>query len=109
MPRTIESVSSAPTFFSVIDFGIEVFKEKIPGNGEDSFLYMFTPNSGIVGVFDGCGGSGAKKYEKYQGKTGAYMASRVVSGATRDWFIGPSGEIGGSKRDLTSFKLRVEF
>lgn len=87
MPRLTEKTESAPNTLSVIDFGIEVFKEKIPDNGEDSYLYMFNPNSCVVGVFDGCGGSGAKKYEKYRGKTGAYMASRVVSAATRDWFI----------------------
>ena len=75
------------TFYSVLDFGLEVFKEKIEQNGEDSYLYVFSPESGIAGVFDGCGGSGAKRYEKFRNKTGAYMSSRVTSGATRDWFL----------------------
>lgn len=87
MPRLAGKSESSPNLLSIIDFGLEVFKEKIPNNGEDSYLYLLSPSNGIVGVFDGCGGSGAKKYDKYQGKTGAYMASRVVSGATRDWFI----------------------
>ena len=75
------------TFYSVLDFGFEVFKEKIEQNGEDSYLYVFAPESGVAAVFDGCGGSGAKRYEKFRNKTGAYMSSRVTSGATRDWFL----------------------
>lgn len=73
-------------FRSALDFVINVFQEKIPGKGEDSILYSFSRSGGIVGVFDGCGGSGAKKYEKYGGHTGAYMASRVVCGAVKDWY-----------------------
>lgn len=87
MSRLNRKTEQAPVLLSAIDFGMEIFKEKILDNGEDSYLYVFTPNKGVVGVFDGCGGSGARRYEKYQGKTGAYMASRVVSGAARDWFI----------------------
>ena len=106
MPRTGQKTEPAPNILSAVDFGIEVFKEKIPDNGEDSYLYMFTPNSCIVGVFDGCGGSGAKKYEKYQGKTGAYMASRVVSGATRDWFIDAIN--GVSSNDVLGLKKKIK-
>ncbi len=71
---------------SLLDFCIEVFKEKIDGKGEDSFYYSALPGKALFGVFDGCGGSGARRYEKLQGRTGAYMASRVASGATKDWF-----------------------
>lgn len=74
-------------FLSELDFGLEVFKEKIPGSGEDSYLYCFREGGGIAGVFDGCGGSGARRYEKFGGKTGAYIASRVVSETVRDWFL----------------------
>ena len=87
MPSKQKTTKTESTLLSLLDFGFEVFKEKIPNNGEDSYLYTLEPFGAIVGVFDGCGGSGAKRYEKYQGKTGAYMASRVVSGATRDWFF----------------------
>lgn len=76
----------AKSFFSVLNFEISVHEEKIRGNGEDSFLFSFNNDGGIIAVFDGCGGSGARKYSNYQNKTGAYMASRVVSGAARDWF-----------------------
>lgn len=86
MPRADKKNEFSFDFLSAIDFGIEVFMEKKPGNGEDSFLYSYDRKGCIVGVFDGCGGSGAKKYEKFRGKTGAYMASRVVAGATKDWF-----------------------
>lgn len=75
------------SFYTALDFGFEIFKEKIEHNGEDSYLYLFAPDSGVAAVFDGCGGSGAKRYEKYRNKTGAYMSSRVTSGATRDWFL----------------------
>lgn len=75
------------SFLSEMDFGIEIFKEKIPDNGEDSYIYHFDNRGGIVGVFDGCGGSGAKRYEKYKCKTGAYMASRAVGCAAKDWFL----------------------
>lgn len=75
---------------SVLDFCVEVFKEKIDGKGEDSFYYSAIPEKAVFGVYDGCGGSGARRYEKLQSRTGAYMASRVVSGATKDWFDAPS-------------------
>ncbi len=106
MSRLGQKTNSAPNILSDVDFGLEVFKEKIPDNGEDSYLYMFTPDRCIVGVFDGCGGSGAKKYEKFQGKTGAYMASRVVSGAARDWFI--ESIKGVSSYDVLGLKKKIQ-
>ncbi len=74
------------SFLNVLNFGIDVHEEKIIGNGEDSFLFSFSHDSGIIGVLDGCGGSGARKYPNYQNKTGAYMASRAASGAIIDWY-----------------------
>ena len=71
---------------SVLDFCIDVYKEKIDGKGEDSYFYSVSDEKAVFGVFDGCGGSGARRYEKLQGRTGAYMASRVISGAVKDWF-----------------------
>ncbi len=73
-------------FASIVDCPIECCQEKIVNNGEDSYFFSLNNMAGIVGVFDGCGGSGAKKYPKFRGKTGAYMASRVVAGAAKDWF-----------------------
>lgn len=54
--------------------------------GEDSFYCAQRKSSAIVSVFDGCGGLGAKKYETFQKHTGAYIASRSVSGAVHDWY-----------------------
>lgn len=77
---------SRQSMLSVLDFCIEVYKEKIEGKGEDSFYYSAMPEKAVFGVYDGCGGSGARRYERLQNRTGAYMASRVISGATKDWF-----------------------
>lgn len=63
-----------------------VFKEKIEGLGEDSFCYAVNENGTMLGVFDGCGGAGAKEYLAFGNKSGAYMASRAVAGAARNWF-----------------------
>lgn len=54
--------------------------------GEDCFYCKESRLSAIVSVCDGCGGLGAHKYESFQGHTGAYIASRAVSGAIRDWY-----------------------
>ena len=55
--------------------------------GEDSFFCATDEGCALVGVFDGCGGLGARRYEKFDGHTGAYIASRAVSGAVHDWFF----------------------
>ena len=55
-------------------------------NGEDSWFGALGENSAIAAVFDGTGGLGANRYRNFSGKTGAYIASRVVSGAVCDWY-----------------------
>lgn len=80
---TGDTVSKAATTF---DFGIEAYTEKIPGHGEDAYVYSLHDNSSVVGVFDGCGGSGAKSYARVGNKTGAFLASRIAAVATLDWF-----------------------
>lgn len=66
---------------------VQVFSKPVRENlGEDSFFCAQRENSAIVSVFDGCGGLGARKYEVFQGHTGAYIASRSVSGAIHDWY-----------------------
>jgi len=74
------------SLLETIDFHIYVYKEMIDENGEDSGFYGFTDKHALMSVFDGCGGLGAKKYNNFQNKTGAYMASRAASGATKTWF-----------------------
>lgn len=48
-------------------------------NGEDSYSIRTFPNGCYMGVFDGCGGIGAQRYEKAGGKTGAFLASRAAA------------------------------
>ena len=63
-----------------------VHGEKIPGKGEDSFLLSVNERAGLAAVFDGCGGSGARVYKDLGGKTGAYIAARVLSDTMCGWF-----------------------
>lgn len=63
-----------------------VAEEMVKHNGEDSFCYKIDNDDFLIASFDGLGGSGAKKYENYSGKTGAYIASRAVSGVVELWF-----------------------
>lgn len=63
-----------------------VAEEMIENNGEDCFYYDVLGDDFIIAAFDGCGGSGAKKYANYSGKSGAYIASRAVCGGVATWF-----------------------
>lgn len=63
-----------------------ITEEMISGHGEDSFFCAQNNHSAIVSVFDGCGGLGSMTYPGFQGHSGAYIASRVVSGAVHDWY-----------------------
>ena len=72
--------------YSGLDCMFHVAQEKIPENGEDSFCYKIAEDSILLGTFDGCVGSGAKKYDVYRQKTGAYIGARAVSGAVQSWF-----------------------
>ncbi len=60
--------------------------EMIEKNGEDSYIYTMREKLGLLGVFDGCGGIGSRKYETYGQKTGAYLASHVAAELTASWF-----------------------
>lgn len=54
-----------------------VDKAKIEGKGEDAAAFYFSrPDIHYIGVYDGCGGAGAKKYRDM---TGAYIASRYAA------------------------------
>lgn len=69
-----------------LDFIISFCRDMIPEHGEDSYCYSFCDTAGMLGVFDGCGGAGARKHEFYSGKTEAYIASRLCAGAFYDSF-----------------------
>ncbi len=72
-----------------------IAEEMKPNNGEDAFYFEAVGNRFVVASFDGCGGSGSKKYANYSGKTGAYIASRAVCGGVKSWFnnSGKDGEM----------------
>lgn len=65
-----------------LDFPASIFcgevREKL---GEDSWAYGFCEDTGIIAVFDGCGGSGALKHKEYHDHSEAFMASRLCAGA----------------------------
>ena len=61
----------------------------IPGQGEDSACCVSDESAAMIGVFDGCGGLGARVYPGFRDHTGAYLASRLLSGAAHDWFFMP--------------------
>ena len=70
------------------DLGLDVIVQFCgqPELGEDSSCYSFCTNAGLLGVFDGCGGLGAQTRWQYSGRSEAYMAARLASGAAYDWF-----------------------
>ena len=73
-------------FSSVTDFSFTVSGPKIRDCGEDSFFFALNSHTALAAVCDGCGGSGARRYPAFQGKTGAYLAARIVAGTIRDAF-----------------------
>ena len=75
-----------PDIRSIVSLLSLVAGEMKQGNGEDAFGYSFNENGGVLATYDGCGGLGAKRYEAFQSKTGAYIASRVVGQAVLGWF-----------------------
>ena len=69
-----------------LDVVLSFCRDKVPGRGEDSYCYSFCDTAGLLGVFDGCGGSGARTHDAYSGHTEAYVASRLCAGAFYDHF-----------------------
>lgn len=73
-------------FLELLSTHFLICNDKIKGNGEDSGFEAYTCEAGIMGVFDGCGGLGAKTCPSASDKTEAYLASRAVGAAVREWF-----------------------
>ena len=69
-----------------LNFILSFCRDMIPEHGEDSYCYSFCDTAGLLGVFDGCGGAGARKHAFYSGMTEAYIASRLCAGAFYDSF-----------------------
>lgn len=74
------------SFMDIYAQSFMICQDKIIDKGEDSYVYNFNQNAGIIGVFDGCGGSGGRRYEEFGNRTGAYLASRIVSEKVNVWF-----------------------
>ena len=53
----------------------------LPENGEDSFALGQDAHSAWMCVADGCGGLGSRRYPELEGRTGAYLASRLITRA----------------------------
>lgn len=71
-----------------LDSTLILGREKIADHGEDAWVYDAGEDRVMVGAFDGLGGSGAKRYEAYDGRTGAYIASRAAADAADEWLRG---------------------
>lgn len=76
--------------------GLILCRERDEGRGEDAFLAVASEGRTLMGVFDGCGGSGARVYEAYDGHTGAWVASRAAALAAREWFADDKADRSGS-------------
>lgn len=67
--------------FGVLSFCGEVRKMR----GEDCWYYGFCESMGMIAVFDGCGGSGARKRSRFDGLTDAFLASKTAAYVMDDW------------------------
>lgn len=90
---SMSAMGKCSLFTDKADCIIRICKEKIPDEGEDSYCYSINEAGGMIGVFDGCGGSGARHYVGFQNRTGAYIASRAVCGAVKNWYEESDGII----------------
>ena len=95
----MKNEKQSQAFHDIFDGQFVVSAEIAGGKGEDSFCCSRAGNAALIGVFDGCGGLGARQYDHYEKHTGAYIASRLASGAVYDWFR--SGIHKGRHGDLT--------
>lgn len=96
-------------FFDCLDFLFLSQGPAIPGKGEDNFCCLYREDAAVVSVFDGCGGLGGRQYPGFRGHTGAYVASRLASGAMHDWFDrhhGTHWENGDALRESLDTRLR---
>ena len=87
-----------------LDFSLVVAEGMIDEGGEDSFCCSCSSSAdaAMSGAFDGCGGSGSQSYKKLGGKTGAYIGSRIVSGAVYDWFREQYPTTGGDTEQMAA-------
>lgn len=53
--------------------------------GEDSFIIRGGGRGDLLCVADGCGGLGSRRYQELDQKTGAYLASRLITRIAGEW------------------------
>ncbi len=75
-----------PDLTGIMDFLLRFCHAQETDNGEDCELYSVNRNEALFASFDGCGGSGAKRYSRFHRKTGAFIAARAAAMAVRCWF-----------------------
>jgi serine/threonine protein phosphatase PrpC len=63
-----------------------ISRAAIEGQCEDAFAYSFQDDYGMIAVFDGCGGIGAKQYSNCEDRTAAFIAARIASCTVLEWF-----------------------
>lgn len=68
-----------------IEHTLLICREQVAHKGEDFYLAKKDGGQLLMGVFDGCGGSGAKVYPQLGGQTGARVASRTLAKAVEEW------------------------
>lgn len=73
-------------FLDFLSTGFLISQEMVEDHGEDNFYFKYSDYSAVLCVLDGCGGLGSRTYEGCENQTGAYLASRTVSGAIHDWY-----------------------
>lgn len=87
-------------FLDLLSTHFLICNDKIKGKGEDCGFEAYTCEAGIMGAFDGCGGLGAKTCPAVSDMTEAFLASRAVGAAVKEWF---------SSRSATVYEWDVEF
>lgn len=83
------------------------------GFGEDCWCYGFGENTGLLAVFDGCGGLGARQHEVYANHSEAFMASRLCAGVMyeqlqRSFPWSETGKEAAQQNLLSSLRQRLE-
>lgn len=77
------------------------------GLGEDSFTRNTIDNVRYFGVFDGCGGLGAKRYESVSNHKGAWIASRVAACAVDSFANNEKFTFDENTAELLSKKISI--
>lgn len=80
MSNEYESILDIPG--CIMELSVPVIKDQ----GEDAGGSYLSEDGCTFAVFDGCGGSGGKKYAAFNGKTGAYISSRICCRTYFRWY-----------------------